>query len=383
MIGTRSFGADPARVAEHVRAAIEGLHAGGVGAAAKHFPGHGDTDTDSHTALPVVTHRLEEWRRIDAPPFAAAVAAGVDVVMTAHLAFPALDPSGDPATLSRPILTGLLRDELGFDGVVSTDSLGMAGVRTRYPDGEIAVRALEAGVDQLLMSADQAAASAAVLEAVRTGRLTEDRIAASVRRLLAMKYDRGLAGARRLPHPAVIGAADHRALADEVADAAVTVLHGDPVLPTTGTAWVLGPDAGALAALLREAGRPARAAEPGGTGPATGDAVVLVAGSDPVEPVLLDRVLDPARRTPVVAVVTGNPQQAVRLADADAMLLGYSATDVALAALVRVLTGVRTPTGRVPLRLDLTTGRKPGADDPDRTDDAGGQSERMNAAPED
>ncbi len=161
--------------------------------------------------------------------------------MTAHIACPELDPSGDPATLSAPDPPGLLRDELGYDGLVITDSLQMAGVRARYDDAEIAVRALEAGVDLLLMPADPDAAPRAVLEAVRTGRLSADRFATSVRRVLGMKFDRGLARPPATSPDArgqaidQIGWIEHRQIADDAAVAAVTLLRDDDgLLPIGG-----------------------------------------------------------------------------------------------------------------------------------------------------
>src|SRR5690606_8549557 len=137
VIGPRAYGDDPDEVAKMVAAAVRGFHDAGVASTAKHFPGHGDTTVDSHTGLPVIDHSREQWEKLDAPPFRAAVEAGVDAVMSAHVVMPKLDPSGDPATLSKKILTGLLREELGFTGVISTDALDMAGVRKRYGDGEV------------------------------------------------------------------------------------------------------------------------------------------------------------------------------------------------------------------------------------------------------
>lgn len=150
VIGVRSFGSDPHAVAELVAAQVHGYQGAGVAATAKHFPGHGDTETDSHVGLPVMRHTRAAWEELDEPPFRAAVEAGVDAIMTAHIVFPALDPSGDPATLSRPIVTGLLRERLGFEGVVVTDALDMAGVRQKYGDDRVPVLALLAGCDQLL-----------------------------------------------------------------------------------------------------------------------------------------------------------------------------------------------------------------------------------------
>lgn len=169
VIGVRSFGADPAAVAGLVAAQVTGYQRASVAATAKHFPGHGDTAVDSHYGFPVIGHTREEWNAIDAPPFRAAVRAGIDSIMTAHIMVPALDGSGDPATLSRPILTGILREELGYDGVVVTDSLGMQGVREKYGDDRVPVLALKAGVDQLLNPPSLDIAWNAVLTAVRQG----------------------------------------------------------------------------------------------------------------------------------------------------------------------------------------------------------------------
>ncbi|MFI6451497.1 glycoside hydrolase family 3 protein [Streptosporangium amethystogenes] len=192
VIGPRAYGSDPNKVAPMVAAAVRGFHDAGIAATAKHFPGHGDTNVDSHTGLPVIKHSLSQWKRLDAPPFAAAIGKDVDAIMSAHVVMPKLDPSGDPATLSRPILTGLLREKLGFDGVISTDALDMAGVRKRYGDGEVAVRAIQAGVDLLLMPPDYREARGALLAAVKSGKISEARLDQSVRRLLKLKAARGL-----------------------------------------------------------------------------------------------------------------------------------------------------------------------------------------------
>ncbi|MBW5423298.1 glycoside hydrolase family 3 protein [Streptomyces sp. BG9H] len=247
VIGVRSFGADPEAVAGFVTAQIEGYRSAGIASAAKHFPGHGDTTDDSHTELPHIHHTREEWDRIDAPPFRAAIAAGVDSVMTAHIVVPALDPSGDPATLSRPIVTGVLREELGFDGVIATDSLAMRGVRTKYGDDRVAVLALRAGVDQLLNPPQPQVAWEAVLQAVRDGELTEERIDESVLRVLRMKAKVGLLTgllddeenpSADIPETtgtvdavtAAVGTPAHLAAADRIAEATTTLLHNDSAL---------------------------------------------------------------------------------------------------------------------------------------------------------
>ncbi|MER5648549.1 glycoside hydrolase family 3 protein [Streptosporangium sp. NPDC002524] len=213
VIGPRAYGSDPKKVAPMVAAAVQGFHDAGIGATAKHFPGHGDTGVDSHTGLPVIKHSRSQWDRLDAPPFAAAIGKDVDAIMSAHVVMPKLDPSGDPATLSKPILTGLLREKLGFDGVVSTDALDMAGVRKKYGDGEVAVRAIQAGVDLLLMPPDYREAHRALLAAVASGKISKTRLDQSVRRLLKLKAARGLLDRAPVADPAeaerVLRSAEH------------------------------------------------------------------------------------------------------------------------------------------------------------------------------
>ncbi|MFB9721853.1 glycoside hydrolase family 3 protein [Planobispora longispora] len=217
VIGPRAYGSDPKKVAPMVAAAVRGFHDAGIAATAKHFPGHGDTGVDSHTGLPVIRHSRAQWDRLDAPPFAAAIREDVDMIMSAHVVMPKLDPSGDPATLSKPILTGLLRQRLGFEGVVSTDALDMAGVRKKYGDGEVAVRAILAGADLLLMPPDYRKAHAAVLAAVESGRIPAERLDESVRRLLTLKAGRGILERAPAADPAeaerTLRSAEHRELA--------------------------------------------------------------------------------------------------------------------------------------------------------------------------
>ncbi|HEY5985347.1 MAG TPA: glycoside hydrolase family 3 N-terminal domain-containing protein, partial [Streptosporangiaceae bacterium] len=190
VIGIRSFGSRPALVAAMAEAAVAGFHAGGVAATAKHFPGHGGTSSDSHVTLPVVHRSLRQWRRIDAPPFRAAIQADVDEIMIGHIAAPALDPAGAPASLSHRIVTGYLRDRLRYDGVITTDSLVMKGVLRHRTSAQVAVDAIRAGCDQLLMPASVPVAYRAVMRAVRRGRIGAARLDASVRRIITLKLAR-------------------------------------------------------------------------------------------------------------------------------------------------------------------------------------------------
>ncbi|WP_326823261.1 glycoside hydrolase family 3 protein [Streptosporangium sp. NBC_01756] len=191
VIGIRSFGPDPDLVSRQGVAWIAGLQSTGVAACAKHFPGHGDTVTDSHHALPTVHASPELLRERDLPPFHAAVRAGVQAVMCGHLLVPSLDPDS-PATLSRPILTGLLREEMGFDGLLVTDAIEMGAVAALHPPGEIAVRALAAGVDAICVGTSSPGGESvyalrdAIVTAVLEGRLPEERLAQAAARVLAL-----------------------------------------------------------------------------------------------------------------------------------------------------------------------------------------------------
>lgn len=223
VIGERSFGADPRRVARMVRAQVRGYAAAGVAPTAKHWPGHGDTTVDSHVGLPIIEHSRAVWESLDKPPFAAAIAARVPLVMSGHISLPAVDASGLPATLSPKLTTGLLRKELGFEGVIVTDSLWMAGVRAGRSDPEIAVRAIEAGADVLLMPPDLRGAFRAVRAAVRSGRLSRSRIDASALRVLRVKHELGVLKPPDIDLDAVervVGNRTHRALLQKIFDAA-------------------------------------------------------------------------------------------------------------------------------------------------------------------
>lgn len=195
IINIRSFGEDPQQVAAFVRAFIEGARsdpANRVLVTVKHFPGHGDTAVDSHIGLGVIEASRERLEQVELAPFRAAIEAGVDSVMTAHLAVPALEPERIPATVSRRIVSDLLRTGLRFRGIVSTDAMDMQGLTQMFPPGEAAVRALEAGNDLLLIPQDPRAAVRAVLEALRSGRLDRKRVDRSVMRILEAKVRVGL-----------------------------------------------------------------------------------------------------------------------------------------------------------------------------------------------
>lgn len=192
IINTRSFGADPALVARMGRAFIRGHRDAGVITCGKHFPGHGDTAVDSHTSLGSIPADRARMEAVELVPFRAAIEAGVDCIMSAHLLIPAYEPENLPATLSRRIMHGLLREELGFEGVAVSDALDMGAIARNFSPAEAIVRAINAGVDQLIMPSDNRRAVGILLEAVRSGQVSEARLDEAVARLLTLKEKRGL-----------------------------------------------------------------------------------------------------------------------------------------------------------------------------------------------
>jgi beta-N-acetylhexosaminidase len=240
IINTRSFGEDPARVAEYVTAFVRGVEENGGLSTAKHFPGHGDTASDSHVDLPVIHADRQRLEHVELIPFRAAISAGVSSIMTGHLSVPALEPDPDaPATLSSHILTDLLRKELGFHGLVVTDAMDMGGITVRYAPGEAAVRAVLAGVDALLMPPVPDAAFEALQAAVKSGRISTERLDASVRRILQAKARLGLNKDRLVDINAInqkLGSVAWQGEAQEISDRGVTLLRDSAHrLPLDGT----------------------------------------------------------------------------------------------------------------------------------------------------
>ena len=383
VIGVRSFGADPGLVARLTAAQVRGYQAGGVAATAKHFPGHGDTNVDSHAGLPVIDHSLQELERTDLPPFQAAIAGGAGAIMTAHIVVPALDPSRRPATLSRPIITGLLRERLGYDGVVITDALEMAAVRQQFGDRRAPVEAIIAGADMLLMPPSGAFAEefGAVLEAVHSGRISRQRLDQSVGRILRLKQRLGLFDGK-LPDAGEaerqVGASAHLAAARRVAESSITLLRNQgrvlPLARRSGSRVLVtgsGDDATALLArLLAQRGASSRALATGSEpGAATiAGAVAAARSSDAV--VVLTRNAwtsgGAAQRRlvaglagagrPVVAVAVRDPYDAAYLGGASACLATYGDRPASLEALGRVLYGEVAPAGRLPVTIPAAGG---------------------------
>lgn len=373
VIGVRSFSSSPGLVAQLVAAQVRGYQAAGVAATAKHFPGHGDTGIDSHVDLPVINHGRATLEGIDLIPFASAIEAGVDAIMTGHLLVPAVDDTGKPATLSRPIITGLLRDRLGFDGVVVTDSLRMQGVRTTVGDAEVAVRAILAGADQLLDPPDLTKAHAAVLRAVASGRISKERLDESVRRILRMKAKLGLTSALNAivdiaKVPMVVGSEEHQRDAQWITDQTTTLLADAARVPIPGIRnhRILVTGCGrtattALGAALAERAAEVRVMESGpdptsgrraaiGSAARSADAIVVLtcdAGGAQVN------LITELQRTavPVIVVSAGAPYDTGKLPKGLSVLATYSDRPIAMMALARVLSGEIEPIGRLPVSI--------------------------------
>lgn len=334
VIGSRSFGGDPAVAAGQVAGAVRGLQAAGVAATLKHFPGHGHTTADSHTTLPVLAQGRKELDAADLPPFRAGIGAGAWLVMSGHLDVRSVEP-GVPATFSRKLLTDVLRGQLRFGGITVTDALTMEPA-LRWPPGEAAVRALLAGNDLLLMPPDLAAAQAGLLDALRSGRLPRAHLAAAVTRILTVKLR--LAGFAQ-PDLSVLGAAAHRDAAAAVATAGITLLRG-----RCGQALVTGPVRVTAAAgrqrqrdWLAEAlrGQGAQVVDSGGT------AVHLVGYGDGAADLRADAAVTVAMDTPYVLGRAGS----------GALLATYSSTEASMKGLAAVLVGKVRPAGRSPVAV--------------------------------
>ncbi len=240
IINVRSVGEDPELVSRIAKSFIQGCQDYGLIATAKHFPGHGDTDLDSHSVLATIEGDRDRLNRVELLPFQRAIDAGVQAIMTAHLRIPALDPTPDlPATLSYPILTDLLRKEMGFKGLIVTDSMGMGGVTTLYSPEDAAIRAVKAGVDMLLLPPTPKEVIQALIQAVRNGEIRESRIDESVNRILEAKARLGLHQKKLVDVAALdmkIGIDDYLVQAGKTFDSSMTLVKnvGDVVPLSAG-----------------------------------------------------------------------------------------------------------------------------------------------------
>ncbi|MCR4373776.1 MAG: glycoside hydrolase family 3 protein [Acidobacteria bacterium] len=395
VINTRAFGEVPADVGRLNAAYIQGLRAGGMLSTLKHFPGHGDTDTDSHIGLPIITHPRDRLDAVELSSFKAGIAAGADAIMTAHIQLPALDPAEfSPTTLSRPIVTGLLRGELKFNGLIVTDSMGMDAVSKRLTPGEAAARAILAGNDVVLHSPDDAAAVAGIKAAVERGDIAMAQIDASVRRVLRSKARLGLHKKKIVSLddlPFLVGGRQRAQVARDVSQRSVTLLKDDrnqvPLrVPRESAVLYLSvldyPSGWRIAAPSRTVIPELRRRWPSVTAielsdrstpseidlvRATAlryDAIVVSvfvrassgSGRMDLAPPVTKLLTDLARLTastpkPFVAMFFGNPYVPMFLPELPAVLLTYDFYDLAEASAVSALAGDTAIGGRLPISL--------------------------------
>ncbi|MEU5262467.1 glycoside hydrolase family 3 protein [Amycolatopsis sp. NPDC021455] len=372
VIGVRSFSGQPGLASDFVTAEVKGFEKS-VAATAKHFPGHGAAPTDSHTGLPRIDSTEAYWRATDVPPFKAAIAAGVDSIMSAHIQFPSLDPSLEPATLSKPIITGRLRGELGYNGVVITDSLEMEGVRKLHSDAEIPVLALKAGVDQLLMPVHLDVAIDSVLAAVKSGEIPMRRIDQSVLRVLKLKFKRGIlfspfVNANKVME--TVGVPSSLKTAQDIADRGITAIANDagllPLKQKPATALVTGWGVSTTASLAQKLTAHGTTATAYQTGQAPTDAqiaqAVANAGKADLVVVLTNNIagfplqtklLDALQATgkPVVAVAAQIPYDAGFPTTVKTWLATYGYIGPTLEALAKVILGETKPVGKLPVDI--------------------------------
>ncbi|MDQ6676643.1 MAG: hypothetical protein M3Z09_05040 [Acidobacteriota bacterium] len=390
IINIRSFGENPDEVSTYVDAFIEGAHADTknlVLTTAKHFPGHGDTSTDSHMNMATITADRERLNRLEFVPFRAAIEHGVDSVMTAHISVPALDDSGLPATLSPKIINGVLREELGFKGIVVTDALEMGGIAKKFAAGEAAVRAIQAGADVLLIPPDPHAAIEAVTAAVHSGKISRKRLEQSVMRVLVAKARLGLASRSIVNLEQVneiLNAPEANAQAQAVADHAVTLIKNEgalvPLRDPAKTCFLLltesrtSPEGQAFAAEVHKRAPAAHVAildssmssedlaqseqqNAGCEETVVGAFVSVAAYRGDVAlggnfPSLMERLI--SSHKPLALISLGNPYLLRNFSGVGAYLTTYSTVPPSEVAAVKALFGEIPMTGRLPVTIPGT-----------------------------
>lgn len=374
IIGARAFGESPALVEAMGVAYIQGLQGSGIAATAKHFPGHGDVTVDSHLALPRVAHEVSRLDALELAPFAAAARAGAAAMMSAHIVYPALDPSGVPATMSTPILNGIVRERWGYHGLMFTDSLSMRAIADHYGAGEAAVAAVRAGCDMVLALGPDALQQE-ILErlagAIENAEVSGARVAEALARIEAAAGRWGVrealqdAGWQRTDLAGVVGAEDHHRTASRIAEAAVTLVRNRgaliPLKPAKSSRIGVAPLSNGLegfgppnlASALLRLGAAAQEIAVGGPVPDV-DAVIAVTctrGTPDREQVARVRRLHSQAGDRLVVVAVGDPYDLLQFPEVPAYLATYGSDEPSLEAAARVLLGTVRPQGRLPVSL--------------------------------
>ncbi|GGM38352.1 beta-hexosaminidase [Paraliobacillus quinghaiensis] len=384
VIGVRSFSEDPQLVADLGVAYVEGLQSTGVAATGKHFPGHGDTAVDSHIGLPEVPHDIDRLKEVELYPFQTAMDAGIDAVMTAHVTFPKIDDTkviskkdgteiALPATLSHKVLTGLMREEMGYDGLIITDALNMGAIQDHFGPVDAAIRAVKAGTDVILMPVGLESVANGLYEAVETGEISESRIEESVERILTLKVKRGIikeetplsieekiANAQE-----VVGSAEHKQIEKEAAERSVTLVKNDDVLPLqlnqedkvafvgdNYEAWLV-PEIQAQhdnIIFIQESSplTDAQLAQLDGV-------KAIITGtysvSESSSAAKMVRQMVDYTNAPVIAIGIRNPYDIMAYPEVDAYLAQYGFRDASFTATVETIFGKNIPTGKLPVSI--------------------------------
>ncbi len=384
VIGVRSFGEDPQWVAEYGTKFLQGLQQAGIITTAKHFPGHGDTMVDSHLDLPCIPHPLERLETVEFLPFQAAIRAGVDAIMSAHILFPALEPQKVPATLSKNILTGLLREKMGFGGVVITDCLEMQAIATYFGTAQGAMRAIKAGADLVCVSHTlelQIETAEEIRKAVISGEIPEARIDEAVARILALKERYGILNN---PYPdeqavaRVVGCDEHINLAESISTKSITVVKNtENLVPVRESdVFVISPEPASLTIVEDESKRQTLFTEVVARGLGGIGASIPLDPTEEVIEELVNRAKKHAliiigtynanlylgqqelvtrlgEQGKVVAVSLRNPYDLETFPEITAYLCAYEYTPLSVKSLLKVLKGEVPGQGKLPITLRI------------------------------
>nr|WP_312469810.1 glycoside hydrolase family 3 N-terminal domain-containing protein [Neobacillus sp.] len=388
VIGVRSFGESPELVAKLGKAYIKGLHETGTAATAKHFPGHGDTATDSHLGLPEVPHDIDRLKKVELFPFQQAMNAGIDAVMTAHVTFPKIDNTkaiskkdgteiAVPATLSHKVLTGLMRESMGFKGVIVTDAMNMQAIVDHFGPVDAAVRAVKAGTDILLMPVGLELVANGLYDAVKSGDISEERIDQSVERILTLKLNRGIVKAEveksldeKIANAIKVArSAEHLQVEKEAAAKSITLVKNNGVLPlksaTDDKIVVVGSSASVLTAEVKKHHQNVTVIDT--TAPLSAQNLAIaktakyiivgtntstVSGRLPSANLmkLANQVIEQTEAS-VIGVGIRNPYDVMSYPNVDAYLTQYGTKDVSFEAAVNTIFGVNKPTAKLPVTI--------------------------------
>jgi beta-N-acetylhexosaminidase len=390
VIGVRSFGENPELVGKLGNAYIKGLHETGTAATAKHFPGHGDTAVDSHIGLSEVPHDIDRLKKVELYPFQQAMDAGIDAIMTAHVTFPKIDNTkaiskkdgteiAVPATLSHKVLTGLMREDMDFKGVIVTDAMNMGAISEHFGPVDAAIRAVKAGADILLMPVGIEAVANGIYDAVNSGDISEDRLEQSVERVLTLKLNRSIVKAeaeKSLEEKAahalqVVGSPEHKAVEKEAAEKSITLVKNDAVLPLKVSPEdkivVVGGSGFSINLLAAEVQKH----HPGAvyvntSGPLTAAQLEQVQGAKYIivgtytssvsgraqnasQMVMTRQLIETG--IPVIAVGARNPYDIMSYTDVDAYLVQYGFRPASFEAAANTIFGKNNPTGKLPVTI--------------------------------